>query len=373
MPPRRTLVTAAAVAALALPAAAAEQTIPADSPLLRWMGRVRKPGDGTVHFDWLGVGVRVAWSGAWLRANYAVGNLAMSSPFKVAADEFVEGYYVPVSQAWVSPAAARAGNGTAGVVVAVGGSGDALVSLNSPPQYFAGAAEAGHDAVLVSLTTDGQFAQAAPFVRSIEFVGDSITAGTNILSHPPCADGGFQCSYQASWAGILAANFSANASTIAVGGKGLIRNCCDNGLRMPDYFRQVEFSSPGPDYTFAATGFTPDAVVINLGTNDFSGATPTPAFQQQFTDAYVAFMQNITAWYDAPHIEFFCAVGPMTAAPGNATAAAVAAANAAGLHATLLNLTGIFCDGCAGHPGVAGHRAMAAAAQPVIASVMGWA
>ena len=31
------------------------------------------------------------------------------------------------------------------------------------------------------------------------------------------------------------------------------------------------------------------------------------------------------------------------------------------------------CDGCAGHPGVEGHRGMYEAAWPVMESVMGWA
>ena len=59
-------------------------------------------------------------------------------------------------------------------------------------------------------------------------------------------------------------------------------------------------------------------------------------------------------------------------APWNATSAAVAQANAAGLRAVLLNLTGIYCDGCAGHPGIMGHQNMYLAAKPVIAAALGW-
>ena len=58
--------------------------------------------------------------------------------------------------------------------------------------------------------------------------------------------------------------------------------------------------------------------------------------------------------------------------PWNATAAAVAQAQAAGLRAVLLNLTGITCDGCAGHPGIMGHQSMYLAAKPVIAAALGW-
>ena len=350
-----------------------EQTIPADSPYVQWMGRIRKPGDGSVHFDWLGVGARIFYSGKYLIANYAAAP-AIRSPYKVATWEYSQNYYIPTSINWVSPAYLN-GNNTTSVLVSVDGL-ESLITLNSPPQYFDSPASPGNDVSIVSFTTDGTFTlPSAPFTRRMEFIGDSITAATNIHSHPPCADGGLQCDYSVSWAGLLCANFSANCSTIAVGGHGLIRNCCnDNGPKMPDYFRQVEYSSAGPDYTFAATGFVPDAVIIALGTNDYSGSVP-PGFDANFTQGYIDFIQNITTWYGGSinsNITFFCAVGPMTDAYLNATIAAINQVNAMGYRAYLLNVMGASCGGCAGHPGVEGHQQMAAIAQPIIANIMGW-
>jgi hypothetical protein len=53
---------------------------------------------------------------------------------------------------------------------------------------------------------------------------------------------------------------------VAVGGKGLYINCCDNGMKMPDYYQlTTQNSQPASPYAFGASGFTPDAVVINLG------------------------------------------------------------------------------------------------------------
>lgn len=63
---------------------------------------------------------------------------------------------------------------------------------------------------------------------------------------------------------------------------------------------------------------------------------------------------------------------PAPRSNGNATLTAIAAARAEGLSATLINATGLPTDGCAGHPGVKGHRAMADAAKPLIRSVLGW-
>ena len=72
--------------------------------------------------------------------------------------------------------------------------------------------------------------------------------------------------------------------------------------------------TPPQDWDFGASGFVPDGVVINLGTNDYSGGGGGPAFDAQFTAAYVAFMRNITHWYGSDTIAFFAAVGPMTRA-----------------------------------------------------------
>jgi lysophospholipase L1-like esterase len=342
-------------------------TVPADSPLIQWHGRVVKPGDGSVHADWLGSGARISWSGSYLKATYAVPS-PKAAPFKSASWSFNENYYVPNGHLWVTPGAGI--NGTVDVVVGINGL-ETVTSLNSPPQYFAAN---GGPAVITAISTDGTINSPPPqWTRSIEIIGDSITAATNIHAHPPCADEGIQCDYSVSYSGLLQANFSANVSTIAVGGKGLIRNCCDNGEKMPDYFLQTLYSDSSLRYTFAETGFVPDAVIINLGTNDFHGSNGTdPVFNAQFASAYVGFMQNITRWYAAPNITFFAVVGPMTTAMEPAVLMALANATAQGIRAQLINASGIYCDGCAGHPGVQGHYFMFQAAQRVIAATMGW-
>ena len=51
--------------------------------------------------------------------------------------------------------------------------------------------------------------------------------------------------------------------------------------------------------------FVPDAVVINLGTNDFGIGDPGVAFQ----DAYTLFVRDLREHY--PSARFFLAVGPM--------------------------------------------------------------
>lgn len=111
----------------------------------------------------------------------------------------------------------------------------------------------GQSATLISLSTDGTFVtpQIQPTVatRRIEFVGDSITAATNlrrpagdpafgIPQAPTCGDSGLYSDYPLSYMAQLCQAFGANCSTIAWGGKGMFKNCCDQSTTMPEYFQQ---------------------------------------------------------------------------------------------------------------------------------------
>ena len=110
------------------------------------------------------------------------------------------------------------------------------------------------------------------------------------------------------------------------------------------------------------------------GTNDYGHNHDTgPAWEANFTRAYVNFMHNLTVWHAAPQLPIFCAVGPLTSKPTPQVNAAIAAFNAAGGNAHFLDQhTSLGGDGCNGHPGPRGHAAMFEASRPVIAAVMGW-
>lgn len=111
------------------------------------------------------------------------------------------------------------------------------------------------------------------------------------------------CRYE----GLLCHRFNADCSTIAVGGKCMMREC--GGLQMPDYYlSQFYADAPKPTHDFAA-GWKPDAIFINLGTNDNLVIPRVGA--GHFVDETLAFMKNATVWYSKPDIEFFLSAGPI--------------------------------------------------------------
>jgi hypothetical protein len=115
----------------------------------------------------------------------------------------------------------------------------------------------------------------------------------------------------------------------------------------------------------------------------------SPALDAAFTSAWLQLMHNVTrVWYGTPaqpaNVTFFAVLGPMSPfLPVNATVAAVTQGTAQGFRIVLVNATAACgvnaegvpsgCDdGCATHPGVASHRAIARTLAPVMSAELGW-
>jgi len=229
----------------------------------------------------------------------------------------------------------------------------------------------------VGFITDGTAGGASPpRSRRIELIGDSISAGYGArgFTNPP-----FPCQVNMITSGnyytynhFICENFTADCTILAWSGKGMYENCCDNGETMPQYYLQtLGGESYSTDWDFSR--WAPDAIIINLGTNDF-GHNSGPAWVAQFVATYVAFCQNATKRYNDPALPFFVAQGPMndSDALNAALTTVIQQINSAGGKAYYLDMRGPPNDGCGGHPGVQGHRQMADMAIPQIATVMGW-
>lgn len=212
--------------------------------------------------------------------------------------------------------------------------------------------------------------------RRLEFMGDSVTCGYGILGNttdcnPVNPEGAFEDVWL-TYAQLLARNFDAAMHMEAWSGIGLVRNYGDTNQTSEHPFPSIWNRTIGvmaePVYDFSL--FVPDAVVVHIGGNDYSTGPPNPT-QEQFETAYVSLIHTIRRAYAVPDLTFFLMCGPMYGDPcGYIMNVVDFVPNAHFINVT--NILGPGTYGCDSHPNVAGHRKIAALAQPVIAEVMGW-
>ena len=140
--------------------------------------------------------------------------------------------------------------------------------------------------------------------RRLEVIGDSISVGYGNEGTFPCQFAASSENHYLSYAAISARGLHAELNTVAWSGIGMWRNYDGTTARaMPELYPRTlpELATSRWDFS----KFVPDAVVINLGTNDFAKGDPGVAFQ----NAYTQFVRELRRHY--PAARFFLAVGPM--------------------------------------------------------------
>jgi len=145
--------------------------------------------------------------------------------------------------------------------------------------------------LLSDLETDGRIlTPMEPSGARIEFLGDSITCGYGNLA--PDASHGFEPStedYFRSYAGIAERSLGAQAHCVAWSGLGLVRNFDPGPLpTMSDRYGQA---NPVSGAEWDESRWIPDAVVVNLGSNDLFRAPPPES--RIFLDAWDSLVRRI--------------------------------------------------------------------------------
>jgi lysophospholipase L1-like esterase len=221
--------------------------------------------------------------------------------------------------------------------------------------------------------TDGILLQARPWKeRVMEIVGDSYTCGYGaeaadrdcpfVLSEENC---------NKSYSGILGRFFDADVVRISHSGRGIARNYGDSdpGRTMPVRYPGVFDEAEGPLWT---PDYTPDIVVIYLGTNDFSvGKQPT---MESWREGYKTLLQEIREFHgnEVPILCVASNADPMLADYVRTVATQSGIPN---VHWTAINKDGhnITSDmGASWHPNHQGMRKVASLMAPYIATLTGW-
>ncbi|HET8654569.1 MAG TPA: GDSL-type esterase/lipase family protein [Longimicrobiaceae bacterium] len=240
----------------------------------------------------------------------------------------------------------------------------------------------GHNR-LVALRT-GELLQADPLPsRKIEFIGNSITAGYGDDARQVACGKGTWFDPSNAWLAYgprLARRLHAQWMLSAVSGIGMVRNWNSLSPVMPDVYGGIymEYADTLTSWDFGR--YTPDLVLIALGTNDFSdgdGPTPRPALDgDAFVKEYTDFVAGVRGRY--PDARILLVDSPMLDRARNDGLDAylqevVHNRRAAGDSAvTRFGYAGHYVSGCDGHPDLRQQSRMADELEPVVRATMGW-
>ena len=237
---------------------------------------------------------------------------------------------------------------------------------------------------------EGETIKPAPAkARKIEFIGDSITCGYGIDDEDPLHP--FKTANEdvtRAYAYKTAMALDADYSMFSTSGYGIISGYTgDPTVKMtnqliPDFYEWMGFSydnMPGfaapMEMAWDFSRFVPDAIVLNLGTNDDSYCQEDENRQQEYADQYVAFLKVIRK--HNPGAMIFCVLGLMgdRLYPWVCKAAKKYSEETGDQRITTVHLpeqdekAGFVCDY---HPLESAHHKAADELVPAIRKVMGW-
>lgn len=212
--------------------------------------------------------------------------------------------------------------------------------------------------------------------RRLMFIGDSVTCGEMTAWTPvPEPARGSDANARLSYGIIVSRDLGAQCSLVSYGGKGIIRDWQGNRSEVtaPQFYERALPDDPALDWRHA--DYVPDAIGIQLGTNDFSRGIPD---ENEFVNAYVEFVRKVRR--DAPAALIFLMDSPIL------TDTPLEGPKRTALHAYLAQVLERVADPRVimaplshypgvpgnGHPTGAEHVRMAAELEPLLRSRLGW-
>ena len=217
--------------------------------------------------------------------------------------------------------------------------------------------------------------------HSIEFIGDSITCGYGV-------DGTTKESFNVknenaakTYAYLTADAFDSDLSFVSVSGTGVISGYTAGSAKnednlAPTYYENNYFSWGGNDTTWDFAGYQPEAIVINLGTNDNSYTKGDEEKCAEFQTEYVNFIKTVRK--NNPNSAIICALGIMGQELYPQVEAAVDAYKAetgeTNVYAFEFNVQNTSANGIGvdWHPSEQSHKDAAAELEGFISETLGW-
>ena len=330
------------------------ETIAASDGRISWIGRTETTTEGAVSFDWSATTLRLRFSGTALELKCRDTN----------ADWF--NLWVDTPQGPQATSAFKVKSDTT-ITLFKGKKGVHEVIIQKRTEGEQGTA------IFESFSTDGRFLDAPkPHSRLIEFIGDSYTCGygTEALSR----DDPFKPETEnpaLTYADIVARFFDAEAVHISHSGRGVVRNYDDFNQQdnMVKLYAQTYDQHCEKAWT---PGYTPDLVVIYLGTNDFS--TGRQPHLDYWCSGYAALLRQVRAFH-GEQVPIILMASKANEQMGLYVRAAGERSGVGNLHYCIINESAHNDTsdlGASWHPNYRGHRKIASILAPYVASVTGW-
>jgi lysophospholipase L1-like esterase len=328
------------------------------TPGVRIVGRTA-PGAsaGSVRFEWSGVSIAARFTGTQVSIQLSDAN--NQNEFAVVVDGTVRAKVVTVNGQTTYPLATGLAAGTHDLLVW------RRTEAKWGPTDFLG---------LTGFSAGGGLLPppAAP-AHQMEIIGDSITAGVGIEQVGPCTGTEINENNYLAYGSVAARALGADLVTIAWQGIGMYRNYNEMApvAGDPTMPQRYDFSIPTASTAWNFALYQPQAVVINLTSNDFSvfGDPGT-----NYVNTYVSFIQHLRSKY--PSAYFFCVIEWSNATSNSATDTnqivnLVRQSGDARIEAFDIRP---FANGnaCEGHPDTAGGQAMGTGLATEIKRVLGW-
>jgi lysophospholipase L1-like esterase len=254
---------------------------------VRWVGRVDLADAQHPRFSWSGTGFVARFSGTSLSIQIASDGSFLFKP--VLDDTPAAVITIPAGQQTVTIASGLA-------------PGMHTVALYRQTEGSQG------DSQLLGITVGGGDGLVAPPdapARLIEVVGDSISCGYGTLGKLSDSECLATESHWDTYGAVAARELGADVSTIAISGQGVYRNYGgDMNDTLPMVYARALTNDATPAWDFAAQ---PQAVIVNLGTNDISNNKGDPGIP--FEAAYFGLLESIRAAY--PDAWIVCIIGPL--------------------------------------------------------------
>ncbi len=330
-------------------------TFRADSPEIRYTGRFEKSTDGFVSFNWSGTYLQTEFTGSYIAIN---------------ASDTKRNYYNVFIDGVQTGVISIAGKDTTIVLARWLKADKHSLRLQKRSE-----GEQGTTTIKSLILNTGERLFPAPpkKERHIEFIGNSITCGygtEGLKKSDPFKAETENCNL--AFGCIISRYFNADYTLIAHSGRGAARNYGDTARVSKVSMRELINGTFDmiPENKWNFKDYTPNLVVINLGSNDFS-TKPHP-LKEEFLSSYEKIISRLREVYG--DVQILCVAPPKGEAFDFLREYCLLRKDKNLHFAAYLNE--VYNDstdlGSSGHPNLEGQKKIAMTLIPHISSIMKW-